>query len=162
MGYWELRRLLRAIERAADRWRLHEAWWNPDPIDWRATVDDSDTGLWYTLDRFVDLTVRRTMLPAGPPPAPHPWWQHNPPHDSGDLTWGELLAVCDEVAGASPTWKLAHLQRTERDPECYQVFVIEEVGAVRQAPPRAWPYRLHWVDTPAQWAALRRGGVAEG
>ena len=84
MGYWDLRRLLRAIARADDRWRLHEAWWNPDPVDWRATVDDIDTGLWYTLDRFTDLTVRHPVLPPGQPPQPHPWWRHDASHDSGD------------------------------------------------------------------------------
>jgi hypothetical protein len=26
MHYWDVRRLLRDIERASDRWRLHEAW----------------------------------------------------------------------------------------------------------------------------------------
>lgn len=65
------------------------------------------------------------------------------------------------MAAAYPRWMLAHLQRTERDPECYQVFLIEEVGDVRQAPPLSWPYRRHGVDTPAQWAA-RRGAVVEG
>ena len=164
MGYWELRRLLRAIERAADRWRLHEAWWNPDPIDWRATVDDSDTGRWYTLGHFTDLVVRHPVLPPGQPPQPHPWWRHDAPHDSGDLTLGELLAVVDGVAAAYPRYKLIHLQRTERDLECYQVYVIEERALTRDPSkpllsPENWPYRGHWLDTPADWARLRGGGV---
>ena len=54
------------------------------------------------------------------------------------------------------------LQQTERDQECYQVFLIEAVGDVRQAPPLVWPYRLHWVEPPAPWAARRRGAVVEG
>ncbi len=29
MIWWDLRRTLRDIERAADRWRLVEAWWAP-------------------------------------------------------------------------------------------------------------------------------------
>jgi hypothetical protein len=60
-------------------------------------VDDSDTGLWYTLDHFTDLVASQPVLPAGQPPAPRPWW------------------------------------RTERDPECYQVFLIEAVGDMRRA-----------------------------
>ena len=41
------------------------------------------------------------------------------------------------------------------------LFLIAAVGDVRQAPPLSWPYRLHWVDTPAQWAARRRGAAVE-
>ena len=89
-------------------------------------MDDSDTGLWYTLDHVTDLVASQPVLPAGQPPAPRPWW------------------------------------RTERDPECYQVFLIEAVGDMRRAPPLAWPYRLHWVDTPAQWAARRPRGSHGG
>ena len=64
MDYWELRRLLRDLGRVDDRWWRHEAWWNPDPTDGRTIVDDSDAGLWCTLERFVDLVVRHPVVAA--------------------------------------------------------------------------------------------------
>ncbi len=120
-------------------------------------LSDPDTGLWHELHAYVDLVAARPVLPAGTPPKPHPWWRHKPPHDSGRLTWEDLLAVVDGVAAAYPRFKLAHLQRTERDAECYQVFVIEELPGVVDPQPFAFPYRLHWLDTVIDWVRLRAG-----
>ncbi len=163
MRYRDLWRLLDDIEPASDRWRLHEAWWNPDPLDWRAVVDDADTGLWHTLDAYTDLVAVRPVLPPGVPPSPRPWWRHDPSHDSGRLTWEDLLALVEGVAAAYPRFTLAHLQRTERDAECYQVFVIEALPGAVDSRPFDFPYRTHWLDTVRDWVRLRAGaGPAPG
>ena len=164
MRYRELRRVLEDIERASDRWRLHEAWWNSHPVDWVAIVDDADTGLWHELRTYVDLAAALPALPAGTPPRPHPWWDDRPPHDSGRLTWEDLLAVVDGVAAAYPRFKLAQLRRTERDDECYQVFAIEELPGVEDPRPFEFPYRTHWLDMVRDWVRLRAGaeGPADG
>ncbi len=130
MHYWDLRRLLRDIARADDRWRLHEAWLAAVAGDWRAVVDHADTGLWHALDAYTDLTVARPTLPPGACPAPDPPFGDSPPHDGGRLGW-----------------RLFHLNRTRRDPACYQVYVLD-----RRAP-TVWP--AHWIDTYADWVALR-------
>lgn len=71
MTWWDLRRILRDLERAADRWRLVEATRGPGADRWRVIVDDGDTGLWHTLDAYTDLTAARPILPRGlVPPAP--------------------------------------------------------------------------------------------
>ena len=72
----------------------------------------------------------------------------------------------DGVAAAYPRCKLIHLQRTERDPACYQVYVVEEQALTRDPSkpllsPENWPYRGHWLDTPADWARLRGGAAVE-
>ena len=152
MHYWDVRRLLRDIERASDRWRLHEAWLASGPDDWLAVVDDADTGLWHTLDAYTDLVVARPALPPGRPPAAV-LATLPPPHPAGALTWGELLALCDQIAGAGPPWRLARLVRA--DPaatawERYGIFVLGERAG-------------RWIDRPADWAQLRDGvGPAPG
>lgn len=155
MIWWDVRRVLRDIERAADRWRLVAATRAGEGEQWRVIIDDGDTGLWHTLDAYTDLTAARPALPRGVvPPAPRavtPFGHSHgrPPHDGGRLAWGELLAVVDGVA-ARPDWRLVLLRRTRRDPECYQVCVLERRGAA------AHPAR--WIDTWDDWARLRDGG----
>jgi len=63
--WWDLRRLLRDLARAANRWRLVEATCGPGAAGRRAIVDDGDTGLWHTLDTYTGLTVARPTLPIG-------------------------------------------------------------------------------------------------
>ena len=148
MHYWDVRRLLRDIERASDRWRLHEAWRVSGPDDWRAVVDDGDTGLWHLLDTYVDLVAARPALPPGQPPAAL-LAALPPPYPSGALTWDELLRLCDRVAGAGPRWRLARLARaatTEGPWERYGLFVLEDGAG-------------HWIDRPADWARLCDGGA---
>ncbi len=70
MTWWDVRRTLCDIARAADRWRLVEATRRPGEDQWRAIVDDGDTGLWHTLDAYTDLTVARPTLPIGTIPLP--------------------------------------------------------------------------------------------
>ena len=88
MHYRDVRRLLRDIERADDRWRLHEAWLASGSDDWLAVVDDADTGRWHVLDAYTDLVVARPALPPGRPPAAV-LATLPPPHPAGALTWGE-------------------------------------------------------------------------
>jgi len=136
------------IERAADRWRLVEAWWGPQSVGWQATVDDADTGRWHTLAAYTDLTAARPALPPGQSPALRPW----PPgvaSADGALAWGELLAVADGAA-ADPRWELARLRRGARDPERYGALVVA-------AQPGMPTYRAHWIATYADWARLRDG-----
>ncbi len=131
MHYWDLRRMLRDIERADDRWRLHEAWLAPAVGDWTAVVDDADTGLWHTLDAYTDLATVLATLP--------------PPYPAGALLWGELLALCDQISGAGRSWRLARLVRADSAEtawERYGIFVLGERGG-------------RWIDRPADWARLR-------
>ncbi len=157
MIWWDLRRLLRDIERASDRWRLHAAWLAPDPRagaadDWLAVVDDADTGRWRTLVAYTDLTVARPALPLGRMPAAV-LAELPPPHPEGALAWHELLTLCDAVAGAGPCWRLARLVRadaTDGPWERYGIFVLGERAG-------------RWIDRPVDWARLRAGaGLAPG
>ncbi len=141
-----MQRLLRDIERADDRWRLHEAWLAPVADDWAAVVDDADTGLWHVLDAYTDLVVARPALPLGRPPAAV-LAELPPAHPAGALRWGELLALCDQSAGAGPPWRLTRLVRA--DPaatawERYGIFVLGDRGG-------------RWLDRPADWVSLRDG-----
>jgi hypothetical protein len=63
--WWNLRRILRDIARASDRWRLVGATRGPGADWWRAIVDDGDTGRWHTLAAYTDLTAARPALPPG-------------------------------------------------------------------------------------------------
>ena len=59
MTWWDLRRLLRNLSQAVDRWWLVEA------------IPGSGQDRWHTLAAYTDLTVARPGLPAGAmPPAP--------------------------------------------------------------------------------------------
>lgn len=137
MSWWELRRTLRDLERASDRWRLVVATRAGAGDQWRVIIDDGDTGLWHTLDASTDLTVARPALPIGAvPPAPravtpcgHPDGRPSP--IGGCLAWGELLAVADGVA-TRPGWRLVLLGRGRRDPERYRVCVPERRGEDRR------------------------------
>lgn len=71
MTRWDLWRLLRDLDRAADRWRLVGATRAGSADRWWALVDDGDTSLWHTLDAYTDLTAARPILPVEmAPPAP--------------------------------------------------------------------------------------------
>ncbi len=78
------------------------------------------------------------MTPTGRPDG-------RPRHDGGHLAWGSCWRW--------PTgwwwrgWQPFHLNRTRRDPACYQVYVLDRRGAT------VWP--AHWIDTYADWAQLR-------
>ncbi len=146
MHYWDVRRLLRDIGRASDRWRLHDAWLASGPDDWRAVVDDGDTGLWHPLDAYVDLVAARPALPPGQPPAAL-LATLPPAHRAGALTWDELLTLADQVAGAGPPWRLARLVRADvvdTDWDRYGIFVLGGRGG-------------RWIDRPADWERLRGG-----
>ncbi len=151
MHYWDLRRLLRDVERADDRWRLHEAWLAPVADQWTAVVDDADTGLWHTLEAYTDLAVARPVLPPGEAAAAL-LATLPPPHPEGALVWGELLALCDRIAGAGAPWRLARLVRADlvdTEWDRYGIFVLGEHGAG------------HWIDRPADWGRLQGGGPGE-
>jgi hypothetical protein len=154
MRYWELRRLLDDIERAANRWRMVEALSLRRGADWQAVVVDADTGLWHTLREYADLTAPRATLPPGAsPPSPRDLARLDrldgrPAHDSGQLSWRELLSVVDGVV-AAPGWELFWFGRTHRDPECHQVYVYDVADPAYR--------RAHWIDTIADWAQLRDG-----
>jgi len=155
MIWRDLRRLLRDIERASDRWRLVEATRGPGADQWRAIIDDGDTGRWHTLDAYTDLTVARPILPIGIlPTAAGTVTPIGRPdgrllRDGVRLAWGELLAVADGVA-AHPSWRLVLLGRTRRDPARYQICALDRRGAA------ARPAR--WIDTQDDRARLRDGG----
>ncbi len=137
MTWWDLRRLLRDVGRADDRWRLHEAWLAPVSGEWTAVVDDADSGLWHTLETYTDLVVARPVLPPGQAPAAV-LATLPPPHPEGALAWGELLALCDRIAGAPPPWRLARLVRADvvdTDWERYGIFVLGEHGRPLDRPP---------------------------
>jgi len=146
----------RADERCG---RLVEATRGPGQEQWRAIVDDGDTGRWHTLDAYTALTVARPTLPIGlAPPAPRAVTPAGRPdgrplHDGGRLAWGELLAVADGVA-ATPGWRLVLPGRTRRDPARYQVCALDRRGAATRP---AW-----WIDTREGRARLRDGGDGGG
>ena len=153
MTWWDLRRLLRDVERADDRWRLHEACLTPRsragaPDDWLAVVDDADSGLWHVLEAYTDLVVARPVLPPGRAPAAV-LATLPPPHPEGALAWGKLLALCDRIAGAGPPWRLARLVRADvvdTEWERYGILVLDAHGG-------------HWIDRPADWARLQGPGA---
>lgn len=107
----------------------------------------------------VDLFDREPVLPlptALPPPLGAPG-QVSP--DGGDLTWSELLSVCDEAGADYPRWRLHHLKCTEHDPRRYQVHLIHE-----GAPPALLPaaYEYFWVERYVDWARLRHTPLPPG
>ncbi len=153
MSWWDLRRLLRDVGLAADRWRLHEAWLasaprGGAPDDWLAVVDDADTGLWHTLTAYTDLTVARPALPPGRSPAAL-LAALPPPHPAGALTWDELLTLCDRVAGAGPPWRLARLARADVADGPWERYGLVVLGE----------HAGHWIDRPTDWARLTDGAA---
>ncbi|HSH82164.1 MAG TPA: hypothetical protein VLA19_26860 [Herpetosiphonaceae bacterium] len=159
MDYRELRSLLWQLECSTGRWEFYEAWWNPHPQDWLVTLQQLGTGRWYTLDTSVDLFDREPVLPLPTAPPPPPGASGRETHDGGDLTWSELLSICDEAAGDYPRWMLHHLKRTEHDPLRYQVHLIHQGGPAVLLPAA---YEYYWVDRYVDWARLRHKPLPVG